>query len=89
MDFSWRTKLGSAVGCTPFVGNIQTPQGYLPVACCCTTSGDVCVADLVTGKIIERTHLPGEIFSSPVIVKERIVIGCRDDCVYCLKINVS
>ena len=88
MNFTWKTKFDSAIGCTPFVSNILTSQGHLPIACCCTINGDVCIVDLVTGKIMGRTQLPGEIFSSPVVIGERIVVGCRDDNVYCLEINV-
>ena len=88
MNYNWRIKLGSAVSCTPFIGNIHTSQGLLPIVCCCAINGDVCIADLVTGKIIGRTQLPGEIFSSPVIVGDRIVVGCRDDNVYCIEISI-
>ena len=88
MDFTWSTKLNSAVGSTPFFGSIVVPRGQLAIACCCTISGEVCIVDLTTGEVVGSTQLPGEVFSSPVIMGDRIVVGCRDDYVYCLRISV-
>lgn len=34
-----------------------------------------------------KLELPGEIFSSPIMVGGRIFVGCRDDHVYCIDID--
>ncbi|XP_073137111.1 putative acyl-activating enzyme 19 isoform X2 [Henckelia pumila] len=36
-----------------------------------------------------RLDLEGEIFSSPVMIGGRIFVGCRDDHVYCIKLDVE
>jgi outer membrane protein assembly factor BamB len=33
--------------------------------------------------------LPGEVFSSPVFVDSWVLLGCRDDHLYCLKVADS
>ena len=87
MHFNWKIKLDSAIGVCPFIGDLNLPpQGKLAVCCCCTVNGSVFIVDVCTGRILSTTKLPGEIFSSPLIFGNRIVIGCRDNNVYCLKI---
>jgi acyl-CoA synthetase len=34
-------------------------------------------------------QLPGEVFSSPVFVDSWVLLGCRDDHLYCLKVADS
>lgn len=52
-----------------------------------TTTGSVHVFDMRLGHELGMCKLPGEVFSSPVVCGRNIVIGCRDDFVYCLRIN--
>ncbi|KAJ1257604.1 hypothetical protein BS78_10G008800 [Paspalum vaginatum] len=71
-------------------------------ACICTSSGKVQVIriradakqeladegvkyELVQG--LASIELPGDIFSSPLMVGGRIFVGCRDDQLYCLTIT--
>lgn len=37
-------------------------------------------------KQIGSIQLRGEVFSSPIVIGNRIFVGCRDDNVYCLSI---
>ena len=55
--------------------------------CACSTSGTVYLLDLHTGKQLVSLTLPGEIFSSPVVVDGCILVGCRDDCIYCIDVT--
>jgi len=89
MCFNWKLKLDSAIGSCPFVGSLNLPQGQLAICCCCTVNGNVFIVDLTTGRTLAITKLLGEIFSSPLIIGDRIVIGCRDNSLYCLKINAK
>ena len=50
----------------------------------CSTKGELCVLDAVTGTLCSQYTFPYEVFSSPVVHDGRIVVGCRDDFVYCL-----
>jgi len=56
------------------------------VAASCTT-GVVYILDMSTGESLARYGLPGQVFSSPVVVNDRLIVGCRDNNVYCLTIN--
>lgn len=53
--------------------------------CACTTSGLVYLLDIHNGGVLSSIRLPGEVFSSPVVVDNHILVGCRDDCIYCIE----
>ncbi|XP_033631782.1 beta-alanine-activating enzyme-like isoform X2 [Asterias rubens] len=53
----------------------------------CSTEGSVMIFDLRSGEVLASCQLPGEVFSSPVVVGDYLVVGCRDDYVYCLEIS--
>lgn len=40
-------------------------------------------------EILQRIQLPNEIFSSPILVNNRIFVGCRDNNIYCIKIYLN
>lgn len=54
-----------------------------------STDGILFILDLETGAELCRVKLPGDIFSSPVVVEDQLVVGCRDNLVYCYKINIK
>jgi acyl-CoA synthetase len=43
----------------------------------------------VTVSAAMSAQLPGEVFSSPVFVDSWVLLGCRDDHLYCLKVVES
>lgn len=51
-----------------------------------TTRGTVFKIDK-SGNILGYIKLMGEIFSSPILFNNSILIGCRDNNIYCLEIN--
>lgn len=53
------------------------------VAC---TDGTLQVLDLSEGKLLASKQLPGETFSSPIVHNDLIVLGCRDNNLYVLKL---
>ncbi len=58
--------------------------------CACSTSGVVYILDMATGSVLGSYKLPSNVFSSPVSAMEgHIVVGCRDDCVYCLSCTIT
>ena len=57
--------------------------------CVCSCNGVVYLIAPHDGTVIESLKLPGEVFSSPTIVNDRVVVGCRDESVYCLHICKS
>lgn len=56
---------------------------------CVVTSkdGTITVIETGTGRTVGSFKLPWEVFSSPVVIGHLLVVGCRDNNVYC--INVS
>lgn len=89
MCINWKVKLDSPIGSCPFIGMFNLSQGKLEICCCCTVNGNMFVLDLATGEVLATQKLPGEIFSSPLILANRIVLGCRDNNVYCLKLHIK
>ncbi|BFZ15006.1 hypothetical protein BsWGS_18046 [Bradybaena similaris] len=53
------------------------------------TKGVLYVLDHKDGQVQADVRLPGEIFSSPAVVDNLIVFGCRDNFVYCFEIVSS
>lgn len=92
----WRTLLDSEVYAVPSVGQIKTIQHFstdkavesLILVCACSTNGQVYIMDAAKGDVLGQLELPWDVFSSPVLLPSgRIVVGCRDDNVYCLAID--
>lgn len=89
----WKTPLHSEVYSTPSpchlssdtVGVATTSLPNAACVCACSTSGHVYLLDIRTGHILETLKLPGEVFSSPAVVDNHILVGCRDDYIYCIK----
>ncbi|XP_022079526.1 acyl-CoA synthetase family member 4-like isoform X2 [Acanthaster planci] len=52
----------------------------------CSTEGSLVILDLKSGEVIASCRLPGEVFSSPVAHWDCVIVGCRDDNVYCVEI---
>ena len=52
----------------------------------CSTKGKVFIIDIMNGSRMNFYDLPNEVFSSPVVCGGEIIVGCRDDFVYCLRI---
>ena len=51
-----------------------------------TSEGALCGVSLTTGKEQWLVELPGQVFSSPVVVWGRAVFGCRDDYLYAVDV---
>ncbi|XP_067453656.1 beta-alanine-activating enzyme isoform X1 [Thunnus thynnus] len=54
-----------------------------------STDGTVWILDVQDGQMLASFTLPGELFSSPVVWEQSLVVGCRNDYVYCLKLTVK
>ncbi|XP_012264555.2 beta-alanine-activating enzyme isoform X2 [Athalia rosae] len=68
----------------PIFATPYCEDGLLVVA---DTGGNINLLDACNGHIITSLKLKGDIFSSPVINGDFIVIGCRDNNMYVIKIN--
>jgi outer membrane protein assembly factor BamB len=75
----WRREVGAAVAGAPDVG----PEGAVVA---CTTEGEVVVLDW-RGEERGRVALGGEVFSSPLLLGDRLLVGSRDNFLHCLAIT--
>nr|XP_042911125.1 beta-alanine-activating enzyme isoform X2 [Parasteatoda tepidariorum] len=82
-DLLWNFSCDAPIYATPFIFK-WNGENFVAVA---STKGSIYILKLKNGKLIMSYNCPGEIFSSPVIVNNLLLIGCRDNNVYCFKIE--
>ncbi|XP_074492187.1 LOW QUALITY PROTEIN: beta-alanine-activating enzyme [Sebastes fasciatus] len=70
-----------------FDGSVVGRKGTLVALA--STDGTVWILDGRDGQMLALFTLPGELFSSPVVYGRSLVVGCRNDFVYCLKLTVK
>ena len=54
-----------------------------------STMGELRIHCCLTGTTICAQQLPGEVFSSPVVAGNRLIVGCRDNNVYCYELSAG
>ncbi|XP_073439683.1 beta-alanine-activating enzyme-like isoform X2 [Dendrobates tinctorius] len=81
-EILWRFKTSSRVYATPFT--FPNPHsGNTELLAVASTDGNLWILDADSGLLISQHALAGEIFSSPVVYGCQLVIGCRNNYVYC------
>ncbi|XP_056271248.1 beta-alanine-activating enzyme isoform X2 [Pseudoliparis swirei] len=85
----WSFRAPGKVYSSPCVldGSVVGRGGTLVVLA--STDGTVGVLDGRDGRLLASLRLPGELFSSPAAHGRSVVIGCRNDFVYCLNLTVK
>ena len=80
--------MGSVIYASPY---FNTKSSLAIIA---TTSGDINIVDIrpkddndTNNNIVTKFRCSGEIYSSPIIFNDTIIVGCRDDRVYCIRIE--
>uniref|UniRef100_A0A087YGD5 Carrier domain-containing protein n=1 Tax=Poecilia formosa TaxID=48698 RepID=A0A087YGD5_POEFO len=83
----WTFQTSGKVYSTPcvFQGSAVGRRGALVGLA--STDGTVWILDARDGRVLASSALPGELFSSPVVWEQSLVIGCRNDYVYCLNLT--
>uniref|UniRef100_A0A8C5LX75 Aminoadipate-semialdehyde dehydrogenase n=1 Tax=Leptobrachium leishanense TaxID=445787 RepID=A0A8C5LX75_9ANUR len=84
----WKYKTSSRVYATPFMFSHPLIQNAELVAAA-STDGNVWVLNARNGFLDHVYKLEGEVFSSPVVWGNSLVIGCRNDFVYCFDLISS
>ncbi|KAJ7326715.1 hypothetical protein JRQ81_016474 [Phrynocephalus forsythii] len=84
----WKFETTSTVYATPFVFHHQDLEDKTLLAVV-STDGRIWLLDTEAGFVDGTEKLPGEVFSSPVVWGTMIVVGCRNNFVYCLDICPS
>nr|XP_023650132.1 acyl-CoA synthetase family member 4 isoform X3 [Paramormyrops kingsleyae] len=81
----WRFQTGARVFSCPFAVN-GSRWGCTSLVVVSSTDGTVWLLDGDDGALRASLQLPGELFSSPVLWQDSLVVGCRNDLVYCVDI---
>lgn len=79
----WRTRLNGPV----FSKSLRLTASQTVLVC--STNGKLATIDVASGEIMRCIGVDGELFSSPVeslFEPGKIVIGCRNNVVYCLRL---
>lgn len=82
-SLKWRFHTSAKVYATPFsfCAHDGANESFLAVA---STDGTLWILEAECGLLRSTYKLPGEVFSSPVICGTKLIVGCRNDYVYCL-----
>ncbi|XP_030347157.1 beta-alanine-activating enzyme isoform X2 [Strigops habroptila] len=83
----WKFKASSSVYGTPFVFQSDDLKNKILLAAV-STDGKVWILNAKSGTAEGVAKLPGEVFSSPVVWGTKLVVGCRNDYVYCLDLCI-
>ncbi|CAN2388622.1 Acyl-CoA synthetase family member 4 [Pristimantis euphronides] len=81
-ELLWKFETGSRVYATPFT--FPNPHtGSTELLAVASTDGNLQILEAHSGLLMRQYALGGEIFSSPVVYDNRLVVGCRNNFVYC------
>ncbi|NXP45361.1 ACSF4 enzyme, partial [Heliornis fulica] len=83
----WKFEATSSVYGTPFVFQSDDLKNKILLAAV-STDGKVWILNAKSGTAEGTDKLPGEVFSSPVVWGTKLVVGCRNDYVYCLDLYI-
>ena len=81
----WKFETTSRVYSTPFAFHNHNRSNEMLLAAA-STDGKLWILESKSGQLQSVYELPGEVFSSPVVWESMLIIGCRNNYVYCLDI---
>ncbi|NXQ79037.1 ACSF4 enzyme, partial [Nyctibius grandis] len=84
----WKFEATSSVYGTPFIFQSEDLKNKILLAAV-STDGKVWILNAKSGTAEGVDKLPGEVFSSPVVWGTKLVVGCRNDYVYCLDLYIT
>nr|XP_006198208.1 beta-alanine-activating enzyme isoform X1 [Vicugna pacos]XP_031544047.1 beta-alanine-activating enzyme isoform X1 [Vicugna pacos]XP_031544050.1 beta-alanine-activating enzyme isoform X1 [Vicugna pacos] len=79
----WKFETTSRVYSTPFAFHNHNRSNEMLLAAA-STDGKLWILESKSGQLQSVYQLPGEVFSSPVVWESMLIIGCRNNYVYCL-----
>ncbi|XP_059778929.1 beta-alanine-activating enzyme isoform X3 [Balaenoptera ricei] len=79
----WKFETTSRVYSTPFAFHNHN-RGNEMLLAAASTDGKLWILESKSGELQSVYQLPGEVFSSPVVWESMLIIGCRNNYVYCL-----
>ncbi|KAM8800969.1 beta-alanine-activating enzyme isoform 1-T4 [Rhynchonycteris naso] len=84
----WKFETTSRVYSTPFAFHNHSRSNEMLLAAA-STDGKLWILESNSGQLQSVFELPGEVFSSPVVWESMLIIGCRNNYVYCLDLLSS
>ena len=75
--------LEQSIPMNSYSGQCIHPSLCNSMVVCASTKGRIEILSSHTGKLCGQITLPGEVFSSPVLYGNKLVIGCRNNFLYC------
>ncbi|NWT08974.1 ACSF4 enzyme, partial [Vireo altiloquus] len=84
----WKFEATSSVYGTPFIFQSDDLNNKILLAAV-STDGKVWILNAKSGTAEGVDKLPGEVFSSPIVWGTKLVVGCRNDYVYCLDLYIT
>lgn len=79
----WKFETTARVYATPFAFSNQSCSSETLLAAA-STDGKLWILESQSGMLRSVYELPGEVFSSPVVWESMLIIGCRNNYIYCL-----
>ncbi|XP_048219784.1 beta-alanine-activating enzyme isoform X2 [Perognathus longimembris pacificus] len=79
----WKCETTSRVYATPFAFHHHNRSSETLLAAA-STDGKLWIFESRSGQLQGVYELPGEVFSSPVVWESMLIIGCRNNYIYCL-----
>ena len=103
LEPEWEVELDSEIYSTPFHCHIGHAQSTTITAaatsnsctvlhdcvCVCSVRGVIYLVDVCSSSVLGSHRLPGDVFSSPVSLDNLLVVGCRDDHIYCVQLTLT
>ncbi|XP_037385343.1 beta-alanine-activating enzyme isoform X2 [Talpa occidentalis] len=87
-DLQWKFETTSRVYATPFAFRNHSSSNEMLLAAA-STDGKLWILESKRGQLKSVHELPGEVFSSPVVWESMLIIGCRNNYIYCLDLLSS
>ncbi|CAN1271640.1 Putative acyl-activating enzyme 19 [Linum perenne] len=101
-DRIWEHQIGDPITASAYIDEhlqlfVSPSSSPRRLICVCSSSGTIHLLQIDAGnpercsnvQEFARFELPGDVFSSPVMVGGRIFVGCRDDYVRCIAMNTE
>ncbi|MGH0157829.1 UNVERIFIED_CONTAM: hypothetical protein FKN15_065100 [Acipenser sinensis] len=85
-ELLWKFKTSAKVYSTPFIFS-DHHVGSRSLVAVTSTDGKLWILDSESGVLKTSYSFPGETFSSPVVWGRTLIVGCRNNFVYCLELS--
>lgn len=86
INLQWKFETYRKIFSTPKLYHSSNQSTNISLVACCT-NGTVCIVNALNGRFQRQFRISGDVFSSPVICDNSMIVGCRDNFVYSFNLN--